>query len=96
MKYELTTVELVTYNNETKEYKDIREFERIEAAKHWVDQTILALQYNVKQHCARKVDITENWTKNTNGTLTKSVYYDESDKLRKNILWIIKDISYIY
>lgn len=96
MKYQLTTIELVTYNSETKEIKDIREFERIETAKHWVDQTILALQHNVKQHCAKKVDVTENWTKNANGTFTKSVYYEESDKLRKNVMWIIEDISYTY
>ena len=93
MMYQLTMVEVSVINSETQETKDIREFDNIEAAKGFVEQIVIALKVNVEKKCAIRCDVTKNWEVASDNTLTKSIYYEESKKVHKNILWMIKEIS---
>ena len=92
MMYQLTMVEVSVINSETRENKDIRKFDNIDAAKCFVEQIIIALNFNVEKKCAIRCDVTKNWEVASDNTLTKSIYYEESKNVHKNILWMIKEI----
>lgn len=93
MVYQLVTLELVTENNENYEHRDVKDFDNVDAAKLWVNQIILALRSNVEQKCAKRVEALDKWKREKDGTLTRAVYYEESDRYHKYVTWIISEKS---